>query len=383
MKKTTFYNFQYFLLLVPFFKPPYFGVVSEMISSIYNICQIISAVITAFLVFRKRKISKIIIYITIFEAIIILSTIINDGNLKGCILNAIQAIVLCLLVDYGVRYNKKALLNSLLLIFEILIITNLITIFMFPDGMYSNPISGYKENWFLGFDNSHIVYLMLGITISVIYSYLYFKRLTLRTYFIIIISIITVLIRWSATGVVGILLLFIYLISRGLINKFKFFNIKNYTIIYLISFFGIVILRIQNYFSYLIVDVLKKDLTFTGRTHIWDRTITFIKQSPYIGCGYFEGIIRQYKYHIWGAVHAHDQILEILYLGGIALLIVFAIIIYLMIKELNKYRTYKLTKFISWIIFIFMIMMLTEVYSFEKIFLLVILASNIKHLIKE
>ena len=54
-----------------------------------------------------------------------------------------------------------------------------------------------------------------------------------------------------------------------------------------------------------------------------------------------------------------------------------------MIKELNKYRTYKLTKFISWIIFIFMIMMLTEVYSFEKIFLLVILASNIKYLIKE
>ena len=67
----------------------------------------------------------------------------------------------------------------------------------------------------------------------------------------------------------------------------------------------------------------------------------------------------------------------------IALLIVFAIIIYLMIKELNKYRTYKLTKFISWIIFIFMIMMLTEVYSFEKIFLLVILVSNIKYLITE
>lgn len=51
MKKTTFYTILYFLLLVPFFKPPYFGVVSEMISSIYNICQIISAVITAFLDF--------------------------------------------------------------------------------------------------------------------------------------------------------------------------------------------------------------------------------------------------------------------------------------------------------------------------------------------
>ena len=383
MKKNTLYTILYFILLLPFFKPPYFGATSQFISKIYNVAQIISALVTLILVFKKKKITKLIMYIILFEFIIVLSTIINDGSLKNCILDAVQTIILCMLVDYGIKYNKKSLLKGLLLIFELLITINLITIFLYPGGMYINPISGYKENWFLGFDNSHIVYIMLGITISVIYSYIYSKKLTFRTYYLIVISIITIIVRWTATGVVGIGLLFIYLISRSLVNKFKFFNIKNYSLITLISFLGIVIFRVQNYFSYLIVDVLKKDLTFTGRTYIWDKTIHFIKQSPYIGCGYFDGVIRQYKYHIWGAVHAHNQLLEVLYLGGFLLIIILLIIICQMIKELNKYRTYKLTKFISWIIFIFMIMMLTEVYSFDKIFLLIILACNIKFFIKE
>lgn len=383
MKKTTFYSILYFLILLPFFKPPYFGVTLQSINQIYNVAQIISAFIVSFLVIRQKKLSKLSIYIIIFEVIIIVSTIINDGSLKSCILDAIQTIVLCMLVDYGIKYNKKALLKGLLLIFELLITINLITIILYPNGMYINPISGYKENWFLGFDNSHIVYIMLGITISVIYSYIYYKKLTFRTYYLVFISIITIIIRWTATGVVGIGLLFIYLILRAIINKFKFFNIKNYSLITLISFLGIVIFRVQNYFSYLIVDVLKKDLTFTGRTYIWDKTIYFIKQFPYIGCGYLDGLLRQYKYHIWGAVHAHNQILEIFYLGGITLSIVTIIIVIFMIKKLLQYRTYKVTKFVSWIIFIFMIMMLTEVYSSDKIFLLVTLAYNIDSLIKD
>lgn len=383
MKKTTFYGICYFLLLIPFFKSPYFGATAPLINNVYNVCQIISAIIISFLILRKKKVSKIIIYITLFEAVIILSTIINDGSLKSTILDAIQAIVLCMIVDYGIQYNKQALLKGILFIFELLITINALTIFIYPNGMYINPTNGFSENWFLGFDNSHIVYLLIGITISVIYSYLYFKKLTIRTYYLIIISFITIISRWTATGVIGLSLLILYLLLKSAINKFKFFNIRNYTLIAFGSFLGIIVFRIQNYFSYLIVDVLKKDLTFTNRTYIWDRTIHFMKQSPYLGCGYLDGAIRQYKYHIWGAVHAHNQVLEVLYLGGTILAIILVLIIILMIRSLNQYRTYKITKFISWIIFIFMIMMLTEVYEFEKLFLLTTLACNIKFLLKE
>ena len=383
MKKSTLYGILYLFLLAPFFKPPYFAATNEFINNIYNIAQIISAMITAFLVIKKRHMSKIVFCIILFEAVIILSTYLNDGHLKDTILDAIQTISLCTLVDYGLHYNKKSLIKGLVFLFEILLTINLLTIFIYPDGMYINPVNNYKSNWFLGFDNQHVIYILLGITSSVVYSYMCFQKLIPRTYYLIVVSTITIFTRWAATGLVGIALLLLYLILRKIINKFKFFNIKNYTLISLGLFLGIVIFRIQERFSYLIVDVLKKDLTFSGRTKIWDRAIYLINQHPYIGNGHISDYMKQIKYKIWGAVHAHNQILEITYLGGISLLIVFVLIIILMIKRLNKYRTYKITKFISWIIFIFMIMMLTEYYPMDRVFLLIVIACNIEYLIKE
>lgn len=383
MKKTTFYSILYFLLLFPFFKSPYITNNYEFINDIYNVLQILCTFIIIFLIFKEKKTSKIIILIGIFEAIIIFSTIILDGNLKNSIFDAIQTISLCTIMDYGLKKHTNSTLKGLLVLFEILITINLITIFMFPKGMYINPINNFTENWFLGFDNMHIIYIIIGLTISVIYSLIVYKKLGIRAYYLLIVSLITVLIRWTGTGLVGISLLLIYLLFKGAINKLKIFNIKNYTLISIILFLSIILFRIQNYFSYIIVNVLKKDLTFSRRTYIWDRAIIFIKEHPLLGNGYMDGYLRQFKYKIWGAVHAHNEILEILYLGGFVLLFVFIMIILSTIKKLYKNRKNKISKFISWILFVCFIMMLTEVYSFDKIFLLIIIAYNIDILIKE
>ena len=54
--------------------------------------------------------------------------------------------------------------------------------------------------------------------------------------------------------------------------------------------------------------ILKKDVTFTKRTEIWDSTIEFIKNRFLIGYGIENKIVRLSKISV---VHAHNIFLEI------------------------------------------------------------------------
>ena len=70
-------------------------------------------------------------------------------------------------------------------------------------------------------------------------------------------------------------------------------------------FYGIVLLRLQNIFSFIIQNILGKDLTFTGRTRIWDNAIEFIKARFIIGYGKETGAVIASKLGDIKFTHAH------------------------------------------------------------------------------
>ena len=79
----------------------------------------------------------------------------------------------------------------------------------------------------------------------------------------------------------------------------------------------------QNLFAFLIEDILHKNLTLTGRTVIWDRTLELIGEKPILGHGvpFYEDRKLQYAIETkWinkaAGLHAHDRFLETLYRGG-------------------------------------------------------------------
>ena len=75
-------------------------------------------------------------------------------------------------------------------------------------------------------------------------------------------------------------------------------------IISIVIFVSIVFLRLQEVFSYLIVNILGKDLTFTGRTVIWDYYINEIKNSWVIGYGV--------GYNPYKGLFAHNGFLDLM-----------------------------------------------------------------------
>ena len=83
--------------------------------------------------------------------------------------------------------------------------------------------------------------------------------------------------------------------------------------------------------SDLIVNTLHKDLTLSHRTIIWDKALEMISDKPILGYGMSDSVnifTVNHDYtgnnnNVWTTLSGHNQILQILYYGGIVLLLAF------------------------------------------------------------
>lgn len=384
MKKIM--KIMYIFILISFFKPDYFAGVGSKFNILYSGLNILSMILIFCIYLREiinnKKIPKIIIGIFTYCMICIVSTFINSySNLGNVVFQMIKLFALCLIYDYGIRNDLKNILKSTNIIFSILVIINLITMILYPHGMWISPVTGYWENWFLGYDNNHITIFLPTLIFMYIYDRVYKKRLTFKFFIILFLINLSIIISWSATSVVAIFLVDIYILFEKILSKI-FVKSKKIIVGYLVLFISIIILKVQNIFSFLIVDILKKDLTFSGRIYIWEYIKKFIVSKPLLGYGIQDSYTRYNMTALWKSYHAHNFVLEILYRGGILLLFNVIYIIRLVIKQINKSAN-ELKSFSIFIIFLYAIILLTEFFDPIHYFYILIVFYNINYLYKE
>lgn len=353
-------KFTLFFIILPFFKPPYFNSI-HFLDILFDTWKVISTILIIFIYFTCNKISKIILYICMFQIILFISTLLNKGHYIDFFSRACSIIGLCMITEINIIINKKRFLKFLFITMSSMIFINFLTLFIFPDGLYfSVDINTDTPRYFLGMDNRFIFIYLPGTTIAFLYSLYNYNKLKFKEFLIFLIAIFTLISTWSVGAMLGMSIFIIYFI---LIYKNKFSSILNfytYSLIITSIFFTIVVFRVQNYFKYFIVDILGKDLTLSGRTYIWDRTKDYILLKPIFGNG-----IEHYKLiqsHIF-QVHAHCQFLNILYQGGILGLISFLIILISFGKKLYIYRKFEISKLLSISYFIWMFILIIDSYD--------------------
>ena len=373
----------YIFLLIPFFRITYLVVMYPQTELVYKIWQIISILIIFVILMKYGKYSKFLNYFIVYFILLILSTVLNNADVPGCIFLAIRTIGLCMIVDYGIKRDTKVFLNAFEFFLSVLVYINLFSVIIFKDGMYVNSTVGYTENWILGYRNLHILYILPAILVSFINSYYKEGKLTIRNYILLIASYLSIYLVKSGTSLIGMTIIVGLLILNNIFKKIKLLNIKNYFLAYIILFLAIVIFRIQNLFEYIIVDILNRDLTLTGRIYIWDYVIEFIKERPILGYGVEDSILRLNKTSFMVSTHAHDQILEIIYKSGIVGSSIYFIILIKSIIELYKYKESKIAQILSIVMFAYLFMMLTEFFSLDLIMFLFVFCLDIKFFAKE
>lgn len=349
-KKISTYSWPLFMcLLAPFVMPEYFTQFSFVVT-LYKYSRYVSIFIILALIFLARRMPKEcikdIIPFILYESAIIGSTYLNNGLISVAWSRAFTVLAIVLIFDWGIRVSPEKFLKGSLILFEILTYLNFIFLILHPEGLYN---IGYGNTYhLLGHRNVMIRYLLPGICIALLHSCYHYQRITLRCWVLIAASYLSVIWVWSASSLTTMTVIIVLLILVASKHYPSWLNYDTFFASSIIIFISIVILRLQYFFSYLIVDILHKSTNFTGRTVFWDFTLQLIAKKPLTGYGLqsIDDVISAISFNA-----PHNFYLEMLLQGGLFQIACMLLIILIVGHRFRKKRANLLVSIFSIIFF--------------------------------
>lgn len=325
-----------FILYLPSFVTrivdiPYWGV----------ICQVLVLFADIFFLIRMRRLTAPIIYISVFFAYLFLVTLVqNTSDILSCGKRTFSAISLIIMIEYIFKsYSPKQTVSIFMLAMEIFIYVNLISMILYPAGMYRVVTNGIYEElvpiarnenrtnarviWLLGHQTMLIRFTLPAVFMSFLYSNLVKeKKFCLRSIVLVIVCLVETVIAKSA-GNYSILALFVgfclYFHYKGKIN--------NFFVYILIAAIYVVMINISenswvlNFMS----NLLNREVSVSTRIPIWVNTIAAWLKQPIFGYGYINES-RETIRQMLSAGNPHSSYLWVLFEGGI---VGFGLLIYM------------------------------------------------------
>ena len=345
---------QYRCLILVFLTLPHFNPSSlrEVYAAEFmiNCWRVVSAVlILGWFVLIKRRISRIAIIIGIQQIFLLLVTIICHGAIRDAVVTVASVLSVVLLYDLAIE-ERKDFLSSQLLCFEIIVYINLVTEIFFPDTLYLPEVTAQSldvhvgDYWFLGFRNVHSQYFIPGLMIAFLYKWETGHKV--RTYLLTAAIFISALLAWSGGVLVALFgMAGVYILCR---NRTKVFHYFHYWMLHVLFFLFVILFKMQNLLRWLIDGVLGKWRSLEVRMMLWDTYLKeYIPEKFLCGHGIELPITRQLKVNITWAGAAHNQLLEIMYQGGIVNLMLFCAIVVIAGRKLYQYRGEEESKIIA------------------------------------
>ena len=292
-------------------------------------------VLGAFVIYRV-KVNSLLVWTAVFELCLLLSTFINAADIVGWIRDGAYSIILLLFMQMIFSLDSDLLLRSLSLVLGSYVHINLLTWVLYPEGLYVNSI-GYKNCWFLGYDNpaSVIIFLAQIVALYRIFSSKN-KWIQLWDWSILISGGVFIFRQMTANAVIAEVVAILFLLLtrndaiRKLIGKAKLIVIGMLLLFLLIHFFSI---QQKGLFSVIIL-LLGKTLTFTGRTRVWEQAWREIPQNLLLGRGIQQATEYVANFGYKFAVHLHSYYLQVIYEGGI---LAFGCLLILLFHAARKY----------------------------------------------
>lgn len=350
-------NITLFVFFVAFvcLEPNSICIIAPYLDKIYSILQIASFLLMMlWLATSRTRLNRATLFILLYYAVMCLITLCIHQELQN-FRDLIRIITLTMLVDIGYGKSSKRLLYGFLLVFHIISFLNLMSFFMFPNGMYF--LDGNRDYWLLGYKNFPIRFLLPGLCISFLYSLkTKNKILSLGSAMYLIVFSFNIILIESGTANVG----FSTFLLLNLLFSFKrypkWINITSMACITFVLFLLIYFAKIQYLFEYFIVGILGKSMDFSGRTDVWERTFDIIKNNLLIGVGW----LSDYNDFVRPHTHAHQYWLQIILSGGLLSLIPHVCIFISASKQLNRTRNNRESKVMLATVTSFLIMGIDE-----------------------
>lgn len=313
-----------FLLLFPFIPITIFN-----IGPIYDIATLLVIFYIIMLLLKKRLVLKKRYFLLIAYALwLSFSCLVNGRSVIPGIYYGMKLFCFTQLIEYYIQKKNLILFQIYTRCMTICIVFTLFFQIVSQDFFGHEEISGNYRNFAFG-DNELGYYYIVFISVCIVLDRMKGKKISSFTVKMIILSLISLAIAWSAKAIVGIALILIYLFFVYGRKLAKYFNYWIAIAAYIICELGIVVFNIQEYFSYWIQLLLNKNASLTGRIGVWTNAIKNISNSPIYGYGVSNGGIIRLSTTAVGhtQISTHNLCLEILIQTGIVGLVLWALFV--------------------------------------------------------
>lgn len=331
--------------------------------------QLLVVFIALYLIYSEMN--KFNLILLLFILTTIFSTVYNKTTTSGIILSSVSLISFCIYISFALK-NPKQLLTGLFYLFCPLVLVNF---FQMLFGFNINI--GGSDIYLIGGKNAIEITVLPAIPISYLYSYVHYNKLRISHFIFILLCILSIYLSKSSTAIIVSLLTVGFLF----VNKRLLPSFNKYFIVFTAIFLSVVIFRLQDVlFGDFIINTLHKDLTFTGRTFLWDIALSGIKESWFIGMGRGSNLI---SLSFANLNETHNGILEIFLTTGALGLLLFLVVIFLVSKKLKENKSHLYSKTLSFFVFAYLIIGLMEsAYLKKEFWLLIILAYGVNKIIE-
>lgn len=367
-----------FWLLLPIFLivPGYF----LTIPSLKSLFIVSKALLTIFFIFYivliKKHMSLYNILLTLLMTIILVSTIINSGNINRII--SVFCSVLSLSYYIEIMSNKapRTTINTFCFVLGVYVFINFILMLVYPEGMYI-PMSWedlegdfYSQaNWLLGFKNHHVRFFfpLLYFLILKKINHCYKSKIKMDSILLMYIIIvgISAFLGKSGTVIGGYVIFIIVYVVSYMVKK----NIlKTRTVIWgIISLFLFLLFFGNSDFVLSIVELLfGKSYTFGERLIVWSKAILSISSSISLLLFGHGKLQNSDSIYILGFNNTHNSLLEIIFQGGLLSFMIFLLMLWLISKKNKKIHNLNYSMLNSTMLLTLLLMMQVETMYFDN-----------------
>jgi exopolysaccharide production protein ExoQ len=309
-------------------------IVSTIIS-LYFILRVLISIINRRLNTRANNLVLSIFLIYCFFSAFWANDSLN--SLEKVIMNLIFPIVIASFIAY--KYDFKHILKYIFTLNSIIIIVSIVLILLAPN-IGISPVYGDIQGVFIhknSFGFQLLTNFIIGISI--------YKYQTRKSLYILMMIISFVLLYFSESTsnfLLTFAVIFIYLFIR-IINRIKNLYMK-LVLIFLNATFGIMTIYLIYMNLNSLFSAIGKDLTFTGRTSIWNAVFHNMDTKWLLGYGFdsfwIQGSIqKQYVDLVMRAnvPHSHNLYVDVIATLGITGLILFCLVLVVaIIKSIKK-----------------------------------------------
>lgn len=321
------------IMVLSYFELPFLNTIG-IFNIGYKVGKLLCCFSFALILMTKKefKAKKYIIVFILYEFLLLFTSLYLGLPMVYVITRVATEITFIIFVDYFLEYYFKEVINVVFVFLLIIIIINFMLMLKYKYGIYNIGESS-RTYWLLGHVNNMPVYIFPAIFISFTKYRNGNKFTKVLSIILLSISIISVVYGNSATSTIGLLIIVFHLI----VKDFKI-NLMHYYLISLAIFILIVVIGREYKLMSFVSMLFNRNITFTGRTNIWNNTLYYIKQKPFLGYGLETPLMTMTKFNF---ITPHNRYLYILYTGGVLGFTLFTYFVFKIWRiSVNKYKNH-------------------------------------------